>query len=205
MALIEIDEPDRHLPRHGGAHVSTRRRRHLRGRQRARRFGLVGESGSGKSTVLRAIGGLAPDSAAARIADRQAKSLRAPRGTRRSPAVQMVFQDPYGSLHPRQTVDRTLPSRWPSTASASRPAGRTGAGEVGLGPQLPLPLSAPALRRPAPARRHRARADAGAAILLLDEPTSALDVSVQAEILNLLARLGRDAASPTCWSATTSP
>ena len=71
-------------------------------------FGLVGESGSGKSTLLRAIAGL-------RAGQRRARSPSTARrcGARRDKAfyrdVQMVFQDPYGSLHPRQTVDRLLP------------------------------------------------------------------------------------------------
>src|SRR5687767_5274562 len=69
-------------------------------------FALVGESGSGKSTILRAIAGLAPDWT----------GEIAVLGTLRSHAVdrhvarqcQMVFQDPYGSLHPRKTIDSTL-------------------------------------------------------------------------------------------------
>ena len=69
-------------------------------------FGLVGESGSGKSTLLRAIAGLAPVASGSIAVN--GKKL----GTRRDKAfyreVQMVFQDPYGSLHPRQTVDRLL-------------------------------------------------------------------------------------------------
>src|SRR3546814_15068307 len=69
-------------------------------------FGLVGESGSGKSTVLRALSGLNPDwTGRVVIAGGQ-------QGPRRDKAfyklVQMVFQDPYGSLHPRHTVDRIL-------------------------------------------------------------------------------------------------
>ena len=74
---------------------------------RGRSFGLVGESGSGKSTLLRAIMGLAPVSAGTIVIDGAPVT-----GARRQPdffrKVQMVFQDPYGSLHPRQTVDRQL-------------------------------------------------------------------------------------------------
>ena len=70
-------------------------------------FGLVGESGSGKSTILRALAGLAPTWSGTITVD--GETLR---GIRRSPAfhrrVQMVFQDPYASLHPRHTVDRVL-------------------------------------------------------------------------------------------------
>ena len=69
-------------------------------------FGLVGESGSGKSTVLRALAGLV-DSWSGDMS-----VMGTPLGRRRAPAffktVQMVFQDPYASLHPRHTVDRVL-------------------------------------------------------------------------------------------------
>jgi peptide/nickel transport system ATP-binding protein len=74
-------------------------------------FGIVGESGSGKSTVLRALCGLAPI-AGGRIAftgtgtDDGAPAAPGSKAWRRQ--MQMVFQDPYGSLHPRQTVDRLL-------------------------------------------------------------------------------------------------
>ena len=70
-------------------------------------FGIVGESGSGKSTVLRAICGLAPIvSGVVKLVG--AGTLPAPGTKPFRRLVQMVFQDPYGSLHPRQTVDRIL-------------------------------------------------------------------------------------------------
>ena len=69
-------------------------------------FGLVGESGSGKSTLLRAVAGLAPVSAGTIAVD--GKQLGDKRDKAFYRKVQMVFQDPYGSLHPRQTVDRLL-------------------------------------------------------------------------------------------------
>ena len=76
-------------------------------RRRGRSFGLVGESGSGKSTVLRVVAGLHPDCVGrARHRRRAAAPPSLARGFGRD--VQMVFQDPYGSLHPRQTVDRAL-------------------------------------------------------------------------------------------------
>ena len=68
-------------------------------------FGIVGESGSGKSTVLRAICGLAPR-AAGTVRLLGQDSAPGSKAFRRQ--VQMVFQDPYGSLHPRHTVDRIL-------------------------------------------------------------------------------------------------
>ena len=69
-------------------------------------FGLVGESGSGKSTVLRAIAGLIPTRAAQITLAGQPVDRR--RTTAQRKMMQMVFQDPYGSLHPSQTVDQIL-------------------------------------------------------------------------------------------------
>ena len=69
-------------------------------------FGLVGESGSGKSTVLRALSGLNADWTGRMTIDGEVMAPRRSKEFHRR--VQMVFQDPYGSLHPRQTVDRLL-------------------------------------------------------------------------------------------------
>ncbi|MEL6208439.1 MAG: ATP-binding cassette domain-containing protein, partial [Pseudomonadota bacterium] len=74
--------------------------------ERGESFGLVGESGSGKSTVLRAIAGLVrPSKGRIAIAG---QTLGARRTLQDRRLAQMVFQDPYGSLHPRHTVDRIL-------------------------------------------------------------------------------------------------
>ncbi len=154
-------------------------------------FGLVGESGSGKSTVLRAIGGLIERwMGEIRLAGR-------PVGPRRSRAerklVQMVFQDPYGSLHPRHTVDRILsePCTIHGLADVDR---RVEAMLTAVGLprsfrfRYPHQLSGGQRQRVAIARALILEPP----IVLLDEPTSALDVSVQAEILNLLGDLRRD-------------
>lgn len=151
-------------------------------------FGLVGESGSGKSTILRAICGLAPISAGAiRI---NGEAVATPRGRAFSARVQMVFQDPYASLHPRHTIDRTL-----SEPLAIHGIGNTDARvmqaliDVGLPTSFrfryPHQLSGGQRQRVAIARALMLEPS----ILLLDEPTSALDASVQAETLNLLSRL----------------
>jgi len=149
-------------------------------------FGLVGESGSGKSTILRALSRLTPIAEGTmRIAQQGEQSNKRD--------VQMVFQDPYGSLHPRFTVDQTL----------REPLRINGIGqhedrivnalrEVGLNASFrfryPHQLSGGQRQRVAIARALIVEPR----VLLLDEPTSALDVSVQAEILNLLKRLHQE-------------
>jgi len=154
-------------------------------------FALVGESGSGKSTILRAIAGLAPEWDGAISVLGQPRSKGVDRGVSRQ--VQMVFQDPYGSLHPRKSVDAAL----------SEPLAIHGIGDrdarvehmlaaVGLDKRFrfrfPHQLSGGQRQRVAIARALMLEPK----VLLLDEPTSALDVSVQAEILNLLKRLRRE-------------
>ena len=151
-------------------------------------FGLVGESGSGKSTVLRAIAGLIREW----TGDISVEGAPLGETRRRSfyRTVQMVFQDPYASLHPRHTVDRTL-SEPLVLHGFDRIEARIEQGleAVGLGPSFrfryPHQLSGGQRQRVAIARALMLEP----AILLLDEPTSALDVSVQAEVLNLLADL----------------
>ncbi|WP_454701225.1 ABC transporter ATP-binding protein [Agrobacterium burrii] len=151
-------------------------------------FGIVGESGSGKSTILRAMAGL-NESWEGRIAfaGKDAPLKRTPDFFRQ---VQMVFQDPYGSLHPRQTIDRIL-SELPLVHGMDNIEKRIqqALSDVAL-PQavrfrFPHQLSGGQRQRVAIARALIADPQ----VLLLDEPTSALDVSVQAEILNLLQDL----------------
>ncbi|MBS0561304.1 MAG: ABC transporter ATP-binding protein [Proteobacteria bacterium] len=154
-------------------------------------LGLVGESGSGKSTVLRAVAGLIPHAEGRIAIDGRVLPNRRPRESRK--IIQMVFQDPYGSLHPNQTVDQTLsaPIAIHRLGDAERRI-MAALTEVGLGREhryrYPHQLSGGQRQRVAIARALILEPRA----LLLDEPTSALDVSVQAEILNLLTRLRRD-------------
>tara|TARA_R110000868_G_scaffold22354_28_gene91662 strand:- start:51 stop:818 length:768 start_codon:yes stop_codon:yes gene_type:complete len=151
-------------------------------------FGLVGESGSGKSTILRAITGLAETWNGAIEID--GKALGATRNGEFYKTVQMVFQDPYASLHPRHTVDQVL-SETLSLHGFDNIETRIEKllSDVGLGSSFrfryPHQLSGGQRQRVAIARALAPEPR----ILLLDEPTSALDVSVQAEILNLLTDL----------------
>ncbi|HRD95983.1 MAG TPA: ABC transporter ATP-binding protein [Rubrivivax sp.] len=152
-------------------------------------FGIVGESGSGKSTVLRAICGLAPRRAG-QVALTGDGDLPAPGSKAFRRQVQMVFQDPYGSLHPRQTVDRILAEPLAIHGIADAQARIAQAlDEVGLGQgfrfRYPHQLSGGQRQRIAVARALILQPQ----VLLLDEPTSALDASVQAEVLNLLESL----------------
>jgi peptide/nickel transport system ATP-binding protein len=152
-------------------------------------FGIVGESGSGKSTVLRAICGLAP-LAAGSVALTGGVATAAPGSKAFRRQVQMVFQDPYASLHPRQTVDRLLaePLAIHGVGDAEARIERA-LDEVGLGSgfrfRYPHQLSGGQRQRIAIARALILEPQ----VLLLDEPTSALDASVQAEVLNLLEAL----------------
>ncbi|VAW20240.1 ABC transporter, ATP-binding protein (cluster 5, nickel/peptides/opines) [hydrothermal vent metagenome] len=151
-------------------------------------FGLVGESGSGKSTILRALCGLVP------TWDGKMEVLGKALGKKRDrefySTVQMVFQDPYASLHPRHSVDQVL-SETLSLHGFSDLDRRISAllDDVGLDTSFrfryPHQLSGGQRQRVAIARALASEPK----ILLLDEPTSALDVSVQAEILNLLTDL----------------
>ncbi|RWK05529.1 ABC transporter ATP-binding protein [Mesorhizobium sp.] len=153
-------------------------------------YGLVGESGSGKSTLLKAITGLAPVAGGAITVN--GKTLGKTRDKAFYRDVQMVFQDPYGSLHPRQTVDRLLqePLAIHGIADGEKRIERA-LDEVGLGNGFRFryahQLSGGQRQRVAIARALILEPS----ILLLDEPTSALDASVQAEVLNLLEEVRR--------------
>lgn len=154
-------------------------------------FALVGESGSGKTTVLKAIAGMAKTWTGSISVFGQPRTHGIDRDFARQ--CQMVFQDPYGSLHPRKTVDATLSE--PLTIHGIADNGQRVdevMQSVGLDRRFrfrfPHQLSGGQRQRVAIARALILKPK----MLLLDEPTSALDVSVQAEILNLLKRLRRE-------------
>jgi peptide/nickel transport system ATP-binding protein len=155
---------------------------------RGESFGLVGESGSGKTTVLRCLAGLYNHWHGQVQIDGKALGHKIDR--ERCRMMQMVFQDPYGSLHPRHTVETALaePLKIHKMDDVDGRIGRILV-KVGLNSSFrqryPHQLSGGQRQRVAIARALILEPR----ILLLDEPTSALDVSVQAEILNLLAEL----------------
>jgi oligopeptide/dipeptide ABC transporter ATP-binding protein len=161
-------------------------------------LGLVGESGCGKSTLARIVSRLEkPDSGTVRVAGEDVTQLRgrALRGLRSR--VQMVFQDPYGSLNPRMRVgdalEEVLETHRGELGSAARHARVAELlGLVGLpdrtAARLPHQLSGGQRQRVGIARALAVEPE----ILLLDEPVTALDVSVRAEVMNLLSRLRRE-------------
>jgi peptide/nickel transport system ATP-binding protein len=153
-------------------------------------FGLIGPSGCGKSTLLRILAGLHTQwNGRLSIFGHALQAGRYPRDAMRD-VVQMVFQDPYASLHPRHTVGRTLFEPLKVNRIANPLARmRQALDDVGLPPGIeqryPNQMSGGQRQRVAIARALLLQPR----LLLLDEPTSALDVSVQAEILNLLNQL----------------
>jgi ABC-type glutathione transport system ATPase component len=155
---------------------------------------IVGESGSGKTTIARMVVGLERPTAGTIEACGRDRSLPARSSSERRARggeVQIVFQDPYSSLDPRQspaqTIDEVLRLHHPGSREAR--ATRVGelAGMVGLDERqlnaYPRDLSGGQRQRVAIARALAAEPR----VLILDESVAALDVSIQAQVLNLLA------------------
>jgi len=154
-------------------------------------LGLVGESGCGKSTLALAIMGLMPPTRGRIALDGRDLSQRQRLETART--VQMVFQDPYASLNPRQTVRRTLadPLRIHGVTDRAEVEARVTdmLAKVGLRPEhadrYPHEFSGGQRQRIGIARALILKPK----LVICDEPVSALDVSIRAQIINLLLEL----------------
>jgi dipeptide transport system ATP-binding protein len=155
---------------------------------------IVGESGSGKSTLARLLTLIEQPSSGALLIDGIDVATVDPVARRKlRREIQIVFQNPYGSLNPRQTIGRALEEPLLVNTDLDRAARTAAAREmmtkVGLRPEFydryPHMFSGGQRQRIAIARALMLRPR----ILILDEPVSALDVSIRAQVLNLLAEL----------------
>ena len=162
--------------------------------QAGRSLGIVGESGSGKSTLARLVMALDRPSAGRVLMDgRDLHQLSTAELRRARRDFQMVFQDPYGSLDPRQTIERIVTEPLTAQESIAGGARHQRAAEVlesvGLRSsdlaKYPHEFSGGQRQRIAIARALITRPR----LIVADEPVSALDVSVQAQVLNLMQDL----------------
>ncbi len=162
-----------------------------------RSLGVVGESGSGKSTLARLVMALdAPTSGTVHLQGRNLHQLPAAELREARRDFQMVFQDPYGSLDPRQTVERIVTeplqaqgqtSRAEQLDQAAQVLSQVGLRTTDLG-KYPHEFSGGQRQRIAIARALITRPR----LIVADEPVSALDVSVQAQVLNLMQDLQQE-------------
>ena len=200
MALLEAKDLQRYYNVSRGAFAKTATLRAVDGAslslEKGKTLAVVGESGCGKSTLARMITMIEPPTsgeltiAGSRVDGASPETLRSLR-----PKVQMVFQNPYGSLNPRQKVGAILEEPLVVNTSLDKAArsekARAMMTAVGLRPEhydrYPHMFSGGQRQRIAIARALMLEPE----LLVLDEPVSALDISIQAQVLNLLAELQR--------------
>jgi peptide/nickel transport system ATP-binding protein len=161
-----------------------------------RSFGIVGESGSGKSTLARSVMALVkPTSGEIRLEGRSPFALTRAELKAARAKIQMIFQDPYGSLDPRKSVawivaeplDRATP-RGERDARVAEALAAVGL-DAAAARKYPHEFSGGQRQRIAIARALITRPR----LVVADEPVSALDVSIQAQVLNVMSDLQRDA------------
>ncbi len=164
---------------------------------RGQTLGLVGETGSGKSTLARCIAGLIPiTSGQVTFEGKDITNLSRRRMIPFRREIQMIFQDPYGSLNPRRRVGAIIGDPFAihkTVAGRERKRSVQDLMErVGLNPEhynrFPAEFSGGQRQRIGVARALALRPK----LIICDEPVSALDVSIQAQVLNLLADLQHD-------------
>jgi dipeptide transport system ATP-binding protein len=161
-----------------------------------RTLAVVGESGCGKSTLARLVTLIEAPTAGRLIVDGKPVTAHAKPGADVRKAIQIVFQDPYGSLNPRQKVGQILEEpleiNTGENAATRREKARAMMARVGLRPEhydrYPHMFSGGQRQRIAIARALMLNPK----VLVLDEPVSALDVSIQAQVLNLLMDLQQE-------------
>jgi oligopeptide/dipeptide ABC transporter ATP-binding protein len=201
--LVRVDNLVKHFPIKGGGLIgrTVGQVRAVDGVsltvRRGQTLGLVGETGCGKSTLARCIAGLIPaTSGSVTFEGKDITNLR-----RRSMQpfrrdIQMIFQDPYGSLNPRLRVGSIIGEPFAIHGTTTRQARKKSVQElmerVGLNPEhynrFPAEFSGGQRQRIGVARALALRPK----LIICDEPVSALDVSIQAQVLNLLADLQSD-------------
>ena len=201
--LVRVDNLVKHFPVHGGGlfHRTVAAVQAVDGVsltvRRGQTMGLVGETGCGKSTLARCIAGLIPVTAGKVYFeghDITNLSRRTMQPYRRQ--IQMIFQDPYGSLNPRRRVGAIIGDPFAvhktATGGERKRAVQDLMARVGLNPEhynrFPAEFSGGQRQRIGVARALALRPK----LIICDEPVSALDVSIQAQVLNLLADLQDD-------------